>query len=129
MRTVGAVASIVQLYVAGEASTLLAASFARTLTVWAPSARLLNAYGLATTTYAALSRLASKVEFASVDDSVKEAVRCVEVAAGPPDNEVSGGVVSVGGGGGGGGPGGELPPPPPPQALSNKAPPSASSSS
>ena len=113
--------STVHVNAAGEASTFPAASRARTFTVWAPCARLLNVNVAATAAYAPPSTLASNTEPASVEEAVNVPLADAVTVAGVAESVVSGGVVSAAGGEGGG----VLPPPPPPHAVKTSAQPKA----
>ena len=79
---------------------LPAASFALTWKVWEPVAKPVYFLGEEQALKAPLSSLHSKVEFASLEEKVNEALFCFVVPEGPESMDVSGGVVSCGGGGG-----------------------------
>jgi hypothetical protein len=93
---VSAGGSIVQVRVAGEASTLPAASVARTLNVCEPALSALYAFGLVHVAKAPASSLHSKVDPDSLDVNANEALVEVVGFAGPEPIVVSGGVVSAG---------------------------------
>jgi hypothetical protein len=81
------------------ASVLRAASVALTEKVCEPLANPVYFLGEEQALKAAPSSLHSKVEFASDEEKVNEALFCFVVPEGPESMVVSGGVVSCGGGG------------------------------
>ena len=92
----GATVSTVQVWVAGVASTLSATSTARTLSVWAPSARLLTWSGDSQAAYSPLSSLHSS-RFTPESASAPANVRSADVAfvaAGGPSTVVVGAILS-----------------------------------
>src|SRR4051812_50173116 len=91
-------ASTVQLRVAGVASTLPAASVARTEKACVPTASPESDFGEEQPAQLPLSSLHWKVEPASLALKEKLAVIAVVVAPGPLEIVVSGGVVPAGGG-------------------------------
>ena len=96
MPVFGATVSTVQVWVAGVASTLSATSTARTLSVWAPSARSLTRSGDSQAAYSPSSRRHSSrltPESASAPANDSSAVVAF-VAAGGPSTVVVGSVLS-----------------------------------
>ena len=87
-------ASTVHVRVAGDGSTLPAASFALTENVCAPDASPAAALGDEQADQSSASSLHSKPEPGSVEENSKDAVLEVVVPAGPKVIKVSGGVVS-----------------------------------
>src|SRR3954471_15826856 len=91
----GGVASTVQPYEAGLASTLPAGSMARTWNVCNPSTRPEKAFGLAHDVKLAASSLHSNVEPGCVVEKEKLALAVFDSAAGCAVIDVSGGTVSI----------------------------------
>jgi hypothetical protein len=86
----------VQLRLSRVASMLPAASVALTEKVWEPTASLMYCLGEEHALKAPPSSLHWKVEFASLEEKVNEALFCFMVPEGPNCIVVSGGVVSGG---------------------------------
>jgi hypothetical protein len=94
----GAVVSTVQLWVAGDASVLFAASIARTRNWWPPCARFVYETGDWQAVNAAASSAHSNLEPCSSAEKVNVALVLLVSAAGAPEPiEVCGAVVSGGG--------------------------------